>query len=61
MRDVLGTSTGIMDCNQSEEAEMEEEGLLRITPVWNEMELYQRLFKSTRSYINIIQRSIEFD
>ena len=46
MRDVLGTSTGIMDCNQSEEAEMEEEGLLRITPVWNvmeskTMELYQ--------------------
>ena len=38
MRDVLGTSTGIMDCNQSEEAEMEEEGLLRITPVWNVME-----------------------
>ena len=36
VREAFGTSTGMMDCDQSEGEDMEEEGVLKITPVWNE-------------------------
>ena len=38
MREVFGTSTGIMDCSHGLGEELEEEGELRIMPVWNVME-----------------------
>ena len=37
VREAFGTSTGIMDWDQSEGEDMEEEGALKITPVWKKM------------------------